>query len=263
MSFQEYLKEVLSNQLKYLEQYLKMDERSQDINRALSHSYWIDEFLSEEEHDESIDEFENDSEKVEWLESHNPELLVKYGQYVKGIPSYNNDSEMELYDIVTYQGFVRQKWLIHFSDDAYSIAKDQNFKKGTPYEDYQRLGLSTHFRDISKTGGFNFAYEVKDVEKYYKERRNSRPKYGKEAVIFKGDGIKVWHYGDQEPQVIFDGKVTTKPIIYVEYNEDDKWRINSTKTGEKIIEKEKIKDIINWVEQNYSQYQKHLEGGEK
>ena len=55
---------------------------------------------------------------------------MEYGEYVYGNKRYYENSEVELYDIVEFKGFVRQKWLIHFSDDAYKIAKDQNFTKG-------------------------------------------------------------------------------------------------------------------------------------
>lgn len=258
MNFTEhYFTEALSNELMHLKRYLEMSNEDKAMNRAFSNPYMVKEYLEEEGKSfDEIEDMEEDYEIVEWLSENDPETLVDYGEYLVGQKEYYDSSEPELYDIVDYRGFVRQKWMVHFSDRADEIAADQNFKIGVPYEDYNRLALSTYFKDISKTGGFNFAYEADDVRKYAFER--GTPKYGKEAVLFKGDGIKVWHEGDIEEQVIYDGLQTKKPIIHIQYD-GDKWFVESTVNGEKIVEKDTVNEIADWVEQNYAQYRKHLE----
>lgn len=257
MRFDEYyFTEALSNELMYLKRYLEMSDEDKAMNRAVSFPHLVNDYLDKE--GEVKPEFKDmeEYEIVEWLYENDPETLVDYGEYLVGQREYYDSSEFELYDVADFQGFVRQGWLVHFSNRAHQIAADQNFKIGVPYEDVNRLALSTNFKDIAKTGGFNFAYDVDDVDKYAFD--GGRPKYGDEAVLFMGDGLKIWHDGDSEKQVIFDGKQTKKPIILIQYD-GDVWYIESTKTGERIIEEDEITDIASWVERNYAQYRKHLE----
>lgn len=258
MNFNEYyFTEALSNDLMNLQRYLQMSSEDKALYRAMENPYLIHDYLSAEGKENKRFKKMEDYEIVEWLSEKDPETAIDYGEYLVGQREYYNNSEPQLYDIVDLIGFERQKWLVHFSDSAYKIQKDQNFKIGIPYEDYQRLALTTHFKNTSKTGGFNFAYDIDDVDKYAFDN-HGKPKYGSEAVLFKGDGIKVYHSGDQELQVIFDGKQTYKPIIHIQYN-DGKWYVESSLTGEKIIEREKLTDIAKWVDLNYNQYRKHLE----
>lgn len=252
--------EALSNELMYLKRYLTMSDEDKTMNRAFDNPWWIDEYLSSIDYEEP-DDFSDmeDYEKVEWLGDNDKTTMLEYGDYVADKSEYYSGSEQELYDLVDYTGFTRNKWLMHFSDNAYGIWSDQTFKHGTPYEDYERLALSTHFTDASKkSGGYNFAYEIGDVDKYAFTGRGSSPKYGSEAVLFRGDGLRIYHNADEEFQVIFDGKSTKKPIIYIQYD-DGNWKIDSTQTGEKLVSLEKIEDVAAWVEQNYAQYRKHLE----
>lgn len=260
MNFNEYyFTEALSNDLMNLQRYLQMSSEDKALYRAMSTPYLIHDYLSAEGKENKRFKKMEDYEIVEWLSEKDPETAIDYGEYLVGQREYYDNSEPQLYDVVELISFVRQKWLVHFSDSAHQIKKDQNFKIGIPYEDYSRLALTTHFKNTAKTGGFNFGYEVEDVDRYaFDKRGGGIPKYGKEAVLFKGDGIKVYHSGDEEPQVIFDGKQTYKPIIHVE-NDGDKWYITSSLTGEKIIEREKLTDIAKWIDLNYNQYRKHLE----
>jgi len=261
------IQEALSNELMYLQRYLTMPSDDMDTNRARSNPWMIEDFVVETDYElpKEIIGHEN-YEIVEWLEENDKPTMIEYGQYVAKSSVYNDSSEKELYDMVDYKGFVRDQWLVHFSDDASSIWRNQKFSYGTEYSDYARLGLSTHFSSNSKShGGFNFAYLLSDVNRYAfdynsqpKYGYNSQPKYGSEAILFAGDGIKIYHYGDDEPQVIFDGKATRPPLIYIQYGEDG-WEINSNRTSGKIIRFDDIEKIGYWVDNNYAQYHKHLE----
>jgi hypothetical protein len=257
MLFNEYyFTETLSNELKYLQTYLELSKIDKAINRAYQTPYLIQKYLKNENKMQDIFKDMEDYEIIEWLSENDKQTLIDYGEYIVGQSEYYNTSEAQLYDVANYLSFIRQQWLVHFSDQANLIVHDQAFKFGVPYEDYERLALSTHFKNIAKGGGFNFAYTVDDVKKYAFER--GRPKYGLEAVLFKGDGLKIWHSGDEEKQVIFDGKSTTSPLIYLQFD-NGMWHIDSTQTGKKLIQSEKIIDICNWVDLNYAQYHKHLE----
>lgn len=255
------LNESLSNELMYLKRYLTMTEDQKDINRGIDNPWFIDDFLSAQDYDVGDEFYElEDYEKIDWLQSNDEEKLIEYGRYVFDQRGYEESSERELYDQVSYEGFIRNEWLVHFSNNASSIWRSQKFEYGIEYHDYQRLGLSTHFGDEAKQyGGFNFAYKLADVNRYgFNGFSSHGPKYGSEAILFKGDGLNIYHYGDQEPQVIFDGKTTRPPLIYIQEEYGD-WLINSNRHYGKLIRFDDIERIGDWVDINYEQYRKHLE----
>jgi len=101
--------------------------------------------------------------------------------------------------------------LIHFTNRPEAVAS-QGFKHGEP--DKTRLSLTHHLEDSGSGAGFNFAYDVKDWEKYAKSSKGGF-KYGTGAVVFHAQGLKVWHKGGREPQVIFWGPaaVGLVPIV--------------------------------------------------
>lgn len=166
--------------------------------------------------------------------------------FVNGYPTWN---------YVSYESIVKNQWLIHFSDDAQYIALEQKFSLGV--YDYTRLGLTTHLPESEKEGGgYNFAYLLSDYKRYGKER--SRWKYGKEAVLFKASGVKVWHYGDQEPQVIFWGPSAFDIVCiredkntgdYYVYTANAKY--NSPFSGD-------FDECVDWITNNFNQYKRVL-----
>lgn len=143
-------------------------------------------------------------------------------------------------------------WIIHFTEDAMSIAYD-GFKHGT--EEIDRLAYTGAGYTDGKKEGYNFGYDINDFDKFYLAYRG-KPKYGSEAVLCQASGVKVWHYNDEEYQVIFWGP-SAKNIIPI-YNNNGYWKIMSMKTDNKIVEFEKLTDLVNWVMQNKEQYRKHL-----
>ena len=240
-SFRTYLlNEALSTELAYLKKYLTMPEKDKNIERAHEEVWKLPDYLGIE-----IDD------PPSKLEEMTDEEKAEFGEWLEGKIDASQ-SELPLFDMVEYEGVVLNQWLVHFSDEAFSIWKDQAFKKGTPHSDYSRLAVSTHFVPASKTGGWNFAFLADDADSLNASR------YGKEGILFRGSGIKVWHYGDSETQVIFDGMSSNKPLIHIEKGEDEKWRINSTINGRKLIEDDSISSIANWVDRNYAQYRNHL-----
>ena len=78
-------------------------------------------------------------------------------------------------------------------------------------------------------------------------------------MIFRASGVKLWHYGDNEDQVIFYGP-SAKDIIYLEFNDEtDEWYISSTKRyGQILYQNEDLGEVVYWIERNYDQYRKHL-----
>jgi hypothetical protein len=68
--------------------------------------------------------------------------------------------------------------------------------------------------------------------------------------------VKVYHYGDEEPQVVFYGDTATDMIPAI--NEDGMWKLVSSKTGETIVEKDTLGELGEWLQTNFAQYSKSL-----
>jgi hypothetical protein len=96
-------------------------------------------------------------------------------------------------------------WCVHFSEQSFDV-----FESGTTLEG---LALSTHKKtkdivDCKKNLGpdigtfevvFGFAFEADTRDVGWRGQ-----KYGNHAVLFKTDGgVRAWHIGDEEDQVIF------------------------------------------------------------
>lgn len=146
---------------------------------------------------------------------------------------------------------LKNTWLVHFTNNGDDIVKN-GFTKGV--NEIEKLALTTHLGDFDKKyGGYNFAYTITDFKKYAKNRLGY--KYGKELVIFKSSGVRLWHSGDDENQTIFWGKEAIH--INCIHNEYGDWVIRN-KVGNKIYENENLEKVVDWVVNNYDQYRKVL-----
>jgi hypothetical protein len=136
-------------------------------------------------------------------------------------------------------------WLVHFSDNAFDISVN-GFIYGAP--DMFALGLTTHFSDVFRKNmpGWNFAFE--------EGTRGVRHggKYGKESVLFQSAGVKVYHFGDEEDQVIFYGPHVER-LIYLGLNYD-RWCIKNSLTDREIYGSDNINDVTAWAIRNERQY---------
>lgn len=153
---------------------------------------------------------------------------------------------------------IKNEWLIHFSDNALKIAEN-GFKHGT--EELEKLAY-TDAGNISNKPfeGYDFAYSIDDYANFYRRIGNKwsiSTRYGNEAVIFRASGVKLYHEGDQEEQVIFWGP-SAKDFIYVERDDTNEWNLYSVKTRKLIYHSDDMEDITRWIEENYDQYRKHL-----
>ena len=93
---------------------------------------------------------------------------------------------------------LRNTWLVHFTNDADAIER-KGFRHGI--DDPMRVGLTTHFGKAAKAQpGYTFAFRPEDVNRY--AWKMGRPKYGKEAVVFRADAVLAYHTSDEEDQAI-------------------------------------------------------------
>lgn len=167
--------------------------------------------------------------------------------------SYFHSADAPSWAHMDVQGYIlpSNEWLIHFSNNAEDI-KYSGFQKGM--DDLRRLGLTTHFTDEAKKfGGYNFAF-IADSKDAALAAKNG--KYGNEAVMFKGTGIQVYHFGDNEYQVIFYGKdINTDNMILLKRDDED-WIVVGGRRGE--LFRGDFQEVESWVEKNYQQYRKPL-----
>jgi predicted amidophosphoribosyltransferase len=181
------------------------------------------------------------------------------------LAKYVRHAEQPTFLYMEFERIVKDEWMVHFSKNSSSIATD-GFKYGI--DDITTLGLTTHFFNKTKPG-FNFAYLAKDAVKHGSTAFGEMNwKYGDHAVMFKANGVLVYHRADQEPQVIFLGS-TAKDIVELE-NTDDGWAVigNSgpvfqsgdfdTKERKTGSSRGGLQRCIDWVKTNYNQYKRVL-----
>ena len=180
-----------------------------------------------------------------WLEQHAPEELPS--------SSYLSTSDKRL--------LPAQTWLVHFSDDAETIA-EKGFTIGM--QDMSKLGLTTRYKNTSSEksgGGYNFAFIANS--RYAKWAASER-KYGKDCVMFQNSGVRAFHYSDEEEQIIFYGKdVDPKMIILLRNNGDNEWIVTAKNPTRRVDYDSRLyvsdfESCVKWVMAHYQTYRKKL-----
>lgn len=145
----------------------------------------------------------------------------------------------------------RETWLVHFSDQSDAIG-GKGFQYG--HEDFQSLGLTTHFTDKArmKGQGWNFAFDALSKDAVMAAENGH---YGKHAVLFQSAGVQAYHYGDEENQVIFQG-AGVQGIVPI-FQGSDGWEVNSNRDA-RVLFRGPFIDVVQWVIQNYAQYRNVL-----
>lgn len=283
ITIQDYLKEhtilneYITNDEIYLRDYLSMSKASKMNYLPYDYFYFFNDFLDETDYEfnspkemrpgnyvdapeEEVDTFEENCELMSWLEHNDRDTYNAYAEYLYNKINNNtlpiNDSEYPAWSYFDDKPtLIKNQWLIHFTDDADDIAKD-GFRFGV--DDMTKLGLTTHLGEFDKKyGGYNFAYLIHDFQRYAKGNYyRGKYKYGKEAVVFNASGIKVWHYGDEEPQVIFYGN-TARNIIPITSGENYDYAIYG-KNGRVLFENNDLESVVYWLTDNYVQYRKSI-----
>lgn len=161
-------------------------------------------------------------------------------------PQYAQYPDAPTFLTVEFERDVNDEWLVHFTDHATAIAA-QGFKYGM--DDPRTLALTTHFTDKAKQrGGYNFAFSTAQPSYYLNGK-----KYGRDCVVFKASGIMTFHYGDNEPQVIFWGADAHDIVPVIQDSNSGYWTLYDG-DGNVLFESGKLGEAIDWVEENYEFY---------
>ena len=231
-------------------------EKAKDL--AYSCSYFIDKYIkqiyfrySEFENLLDDDEFDyEDEEKIEtfckMLEENN--LCDHFISIMQDIVNtYGCYNELPSWCHMDFNRIVKNEWCIHFTKDAESIAK-YGFTGGTP--DIDHLAY-TNAGQEKPSKGYDFAFLIDDRSVDYNE-------YGDEAVIFRTSGIEIYHYGDNQNQVIFWGP-NVKSFIPIHQDNGD-WVVYG-RDDQVLVRKESPSEIAVWATENLPQYRKQIMTG--
>lgn len=228
-------------------------EKARDL--AYSCSYYIGKYIkqiyyrySEFEDLLNDDEFDYEDESlietfVKMLEENN--LCDHFISEMQGIVDYH---ELPSWCTMEFNRIVKNEWCIHFGSDAMNIARE-GFTGGTKDIDhlaYTGAGQEKHYK------GYDFAFLISDKNVDYNE-------YGNEAVIFRTSGVEVYHYGDNQNQVIFWG-TNAHDFIPIRYSgEQGDWVVEGQKG--QILKSGKPSEIAVWATENLPQYRKQIMAG--
>jgi len=135
---------------------------------------------------------------------------------------YDNDGSLNpLYKAYNYfepKAIVRDEWCVHFTNaEGYEGINKDGFVIGV--SNYDELAYSaTYYGDGTKRGaGWNFALPV-DAE-YLGEDRG----YGDFGFVLCTDGVRAYHRGDGNDEIIFQGCHVKKKVPFYYDDEYDCW----------------------------------------
>lgn len=246
---------LVPNDIIWLKRYLTMSDRDKGEELARSSTERFREYVQEQDPDllESLP-FDEEGYLEDFSEVPD-EILTGFTEYEGSYLMKHDPANAPFFLHSDYRGIVRNQWLIHFSDNAEEIAY-QGFRYGM--DDMRTLGLTTYFKDEAKKhGGYNFAFLLSDFVRHGWGRGRS-PKYGSGCVLFRASGIKVYHYGDEEPQVIFWGKDARDIVPVIDRGGD--WCLPEDDHGKPVYQSDDLEKVADWVVKNFPQYRKTLLG---
>jgi len=247
------LLEYLARDINDLRRYLMMSES--DKKSGLSQTYWF----TWEHFVDDYPDFTEGYKVEEWEDAENLPTDIKdewddwLYDHIDASADYAEigitPEDLPSWTYVEFREIVKKKWLVHQTNNADDIARD-GFQYGV--NDLSRLGLTTYFTQAAKVyGGYNFAYDINDVDLYGMS-------YGHEAVFFMASGVKVYHYTDQEMQVIFFGQDASDFIPVTSKDFEGNWILQSVIDGSTIVKMPSLGDLGDWIRTNYRQYSKQL-----
>ena len=227
-------------------------EKARDL--AYSCSYYIGKYIKEIYYRYS--EFENllndgefdyeDESLVEMflnmLEENN--LCDHFVSEMQNIVDYY---ELPSWCTMNFNRVVKNEWCIHFGSDSENIARE-GFTGGTP--EIEHLAY-TNAGAQKSSAGYDFAFLINDRSVDYNG-------YGDEAVIFRTSGVEIYHYGDNQNQVVFWGP-NVKSFIPIHQDNGD-WVVYG-QNGQVLVRCGRPSEIALWATENLPQYRKQIMTG--
>lgn len=114
-------------------------------------------------------------------------------------------------------------WLLHFTNHPREISQ-HGFIHGISDLDRMAFTWDNGKRGKRSGPGYNFAYPVEpDVDLDYRAAYMPDNGYGRHAVLFQSSGIRFYHDGDEEIQVVFYGPEIDRSSLIDLHQTDDGW----------------------------------------
>jgi len=227
-------------------------EKARDL--AYSCSYYIEEYIEKIYYRYS--EFENLLNDCEF--DYEDESLIEMfcnmleennlcDHFVSEMQSIVDYYELPSWCTMDFNRVVKNEWCIHFGSDSENIARE-GFTGGTP--EIEHLAY-TNAGAQKSSAGYDFAFLINDRSVDYNE-------YGDEAVIFRTSGVEIYHYGDNQNQVVFWGP-NVKSFIPIHQDNGD-WVVYG-KNGQVLVRCGRPSEIALWATENLPQYRKQIMTG--
>lgn len=266
----QYLKEYLDKDwMMPLKKFMSMDETDEAIECAFSNPYRFKEWV--ESNDDVMfaiqDMVENEQIRPDIFDLEDVEFVEEASDLFKGglkdycedfiqYTSASGDRDIPLFVASYYVRDVHNEWLVHMTNNLTGITQE-GFNIGVTIDELAytpAIGTT----DFKYGPGYNFAFSANEADEA--ERSN----YGKYCVLFQGSGIMIWHYGDEQNQVIFYGP-SAKNLIFItkhtfgEY--EGMWCIDSWYDDSKTLcHFDDLPTTVDWAIRNFAQYRNHLVG---
>ena len=117
---------------------------------------------------------------------------------------------LPLYVTYSYEGDVEDDWLVHFTSEEES--QENILKTGCFHGISNMYNLAiTAAADEWDEDGYCFSFSLNDVGYNFK---NNYSHYGDKGILFKSNGVKLYHNGDDEIQTIFIGNQVSNLIPF-------------------------------------------------
>lgn len=164
------------------------------------------------------------------------------------------DTEVPLFCAADFRREVHNEWLVHMtsSDNIPGLYKE-GFSYGVDIDNLAYTpGIGT--TNYKYGAGYDFAFDADEASIAEKSG------YGDCAVLFQASGIQIYHWGDQQYQVIFYGPSARNLIFLFQDDETKMWYVDSEITGRRLVEFENLEFLVQWCISNFPQYHNHLVG---
>jgi GNAT superfamily N-acetyltransferase len=254
--------ESMTPEIRYLYDYLK-SPAWEDLPFQMN--YLLGRWLETQDIEFPEEAGTEDYEQIEWMRLHDKANYQAFGEWLETQDDEGDGQTKKYFD--DNPKIVNNIWCLHFTDNADDVWRE-GFTFGT--DDMELLGL-TSFRRSVKNGKWGFAFDAANTSWRKYKGQHGGLKYGDSAVMFKASGVKVYHYSDDEDQVIFDTRTVTdivqlEKISYpIDGLETSVWAVVDRKghplyhTGDNTIED--LDNAAMWVIKHYDQYKNAIHTG--
>lgn len=184
--------------------------------------------------------------------------LASYAEDFVRYVSYYGDTEIPLFCVADFVKEIHNEWLIHMTDNLVGL-NHEGFSYGVGIDE---LAYTPGRGTIKyKYGaGYNFGFELRDIS------TAESSGYGKYCILFQASGVEIYHYGDEQRQVIFYGP-SAKNLIFIcraDYGEySGMWCVLDAMDsgyGKYLCHFDTLEKAVYWAIKNFPQYRNRLIG---